>query len=607
MNEKIPLKIIISILFAVLFIFFTGNQAKAEGVFDSCEAGSLAGPIFFNYSMGYKFTLSEDGQITKLCGFFSGTRTVNLYSSAYVVLASASVTANGTNWVCSDITPVNVSSGQSYFVIVYSGSGAYYRTGETLGATKVCQGVTINYSAWQQFSGTFNSSHNSSIVTMYGMADIVFIPGQTVGMVGNVSGFAWSENIGWISFNSSNCDIDGDGLYDGSPLGCPASGSVNPYSVDIDSDGYFYGYAWSENIGWISFNRTDTGNPPEAPYNGGSGPIATFDSVSEKVSGWARALVNGGGWDGWIKLGDDSGVWPAGGQQVSIVASDEFMGWAWGDDVVGWLSFNCLNQGVCGASDYKVIVSFTLPNPPPYVENTQTVSQNYCGIPGDMGQVSFEWTYRSEDESQTQYNLQVTDFADTDFSNPSIDCTKNQSVPPDGLGSSGVVVVTPAPVVDCDAPNGFQVAYGQSYLWRVRVYDGVAWSDFEPAGGVSFTTENHPYPRVDFDISTENPSAREEVNATSTSEVFVAGEPGYKWEINPSDHGTFKTSDIIPSPKMEFTESATLKLTVTDSSGYFCDDNKIITVELSLPDWTEVPPISFLNKLLVAIFNFLKF
>lgn len=30
----------------------------------------------------------------------------------------------------------------------------------------------------------------------------------------DIAGFAWSENTGWLSFNSSNCDSDGDGITD---------------------------------------------------------------------------------------------------------------------------------------------------------------------------------------------------------------------------------------------------------------------------------------------------------------------------------------------------------------------------------------------------------
>jgi len=58
----------------------------------------------------------------------------------------------------------------------------------------------------------------------------------------NVWGWAWSENIGWISFNGVN------------------------YGVNIDpASGDFSGYAWSENIGWIKFDPA--GPYPNPPIN----------------------------------------------------------------------------------------------------------------------------------------------------------------------------------------------------------------------------------------------------------------------------------------------------------------------------------------------------
>ena len=72
----------------------------------------------------------------------------------------------------------------------------------------------------------------------------------------NLSGFAWSSNIGWISFNSSDCDTDGDGTFEGAgefggaaPAGCPTSGVAEDYGVHVAMDtGDLKGYAWSENI-----------------------------------------------------------------------------------------------------------------------------------------------------------------------------------------------------------------------------------------------------------------------------------------------------------------------------------------------------------------------
>ncbi len=159
----------------------------------------------------------------------------------------------------------------------------------------------------------------------------------------NMSGYAWSSNIGWISFNCTNtatCAASDYGVH------------VDDAQKSVGGTGDFSGHAWSSNIGWISFNRADTGNPPGAPFNSGSGPIAQIDWTTGNITGWARALsADGNGWDGWIKL---SGIWANGVRLDMSVTPNELRGYAWGSDVVGWVSFNCASAGVCSASNYKV-------------------------------------------------------------------------------------------------------------------------------------------------------------------------------------------------------------------------------------------------------------
>jgi hypothetical protein len=136
----------------------------------------------------------------------------------------------------------------------------------------------------------------------------------------NITGFAWSDNIGWVCFD--------DATY------CSTS------NVTADTTtGALSGYAWSENIGWINFGPNSCGT--QATLSGGA------------LTGWAQAVANGSGWDGCISL---SGSSPAYGVTLS---SGAFNGYAWGSDVVGWLSFNCATGGptgnnICATSNYKV-------------------------------------------------------------------------------------------------------------------------------------------------------------------------------------------------------------------------------------------------------------
>ncbi|MEI6296369.1 MAG: hypothetical protein WCO84_01820 [bacterium] len=149
-----------------------------------------------------------------------------------------------------------------------------------------------------------------------------------------VTGWAWSHSLGWISFSSSNCDSENNGVGDGKiDIGrCEGTGvePAYPYGVNINGT-QLTGYAWSSNIGggdngrsggYISFGP-DSGserainlgsdNPPDDPA-----PVwAEFDNNSStKIKGWARACTvyanncSGalksstarGGWDGWIRM-----------------------------------------------------------------------------------------------------------------------------------------------------------------------------------------------------------------------------------------------------------------------------------------------------------------
>ena len=141
----------------------------------------------------------------------------------------------------------------------------------------------------------------------------------------NVSGYVWSENIGWISLGGDNYGIKAD-----------------TSNFSTGAQGALSGYAWSEHVGWISFNRTDTGNPPGAPFGTGSGPIAQIDWSTGKMNGWAKALSATSGWDGWIKFSKDST--DSGSEYSTIVntSTGKISGWAWGSDVVGWIKMDAV-------------------------------------------------------------------------------------------------------------------------------------------------------------------------------------------------------------------------------------------------------------------------
>ncbi len=147
---------------------------------------------------------------------------------------------------------------------------------------------------------------------------------------GDLSNFAWSSNIGWISFSGPN------------------------YWVNVDNaTKNLSGNAWSSNVGWLSFDRSNAGNPPKNDIGGGSGPIAKIDAAG-KLMGWARFLSGNTatGWDGWVKLSSVAGdPIPYGVSQVG----SNLTGFAWGSEVVGWIKFCDPAKGYCVTSGPPVV------------------------------------------------------------------------------------------------------------------------------------------------------------------------------------------------------------------------------------------------------------
>ena len=149
------------------------------------------------------------------------------------------------------------------------------------------------------------------------------------GIAGNMTGFAWSDTIGWISFNCSDLDT---------------CGSVS-YGISIAADGTLSGYAWSEHVGWVSADDvTDTNCP--------AGANCKPQMSDTSMAGWLKVIAASGGWDGWISL---SGTSPAYGVVFNNTTGD-FSGFAWGDTVVGWVDFqyahttyrnSCVTGTVC--------------------------------------------------------------------------------------------------------------------------------------------------------------------------------------------------------------------------------------------------------------------
>jgi len=434
----------------------------------------------------------------------------------------------------------------------------------------------------------------------------------------NIYGWAWSDNIGWISFNCDNPEL----------LSC----STSNYRVGIDSSGSFSGYAWAgggENadsslvatIGWIKFDPPadfatyPVNGYPDAdfPYSACldlPGPGQDCDGVGDyTVSGWARAyraIEPGGqtlgGWDGWIKL---RGIWANGVSLNNSPDPSEFEGWAWAGDVIGWISFNCFNKGVCGDSDYKVSTSSNqLPN-----KSTDLEEKWRCcgGIPSVAKRTSLflNWTY-SDPNGNPQAAYEVWVDESSDFSNPKFN---NIVDPGPCLGSDCSYAVN---LVDDDEGDWLDIpplpgglVWATTYWWKVKVKNSNnVWSNFSDPK--SFITPNRASPIPNFILNPASPETGEVVNFTDESKCYLfngvadieydcdagGNEITYEWDFDDgSPVSTFKGSTTHTYSDLG---KRTVRLQVTDDlvglGLGMCYKEETIELKLPLPTWREITP-----------------
>lgn len=207
-----------------------------------------------------------------------------------------------------------------------------------------------------------------------------------------VHGYAWSSNIGWISFNCADRGV------------C----AISNYKTAIDLttghvlSGVGEHYAWSPNIGWIDTNPTS--GYPEAPNHG-----LRFDMGSGVATGWIRALSYGNGWDGWIKI-TDAEVETGGIVRNGVNTAG---GWAWGSNVVGWVQFT--NSFIVPHADCDLGADPTTITPPQAATlswscNALTTA-NSCAINNGIGtNLPVSGTRKVAPQQGTTYTLTCQGF-----------------------------------------------------------------------------------------------------------------------------------------------------------------------------------------------------
>lgn len=319
-----------------------------------------------------------------------------------------------------------------------------------------------------------------------------------------------------------------------------------------------------------------------------------MDLATGNVSGWARALAYEDGWDGWLSLrGSNYGV------KLNLTGSPKtFEGWAWGSDVIGWLSFNHLNcdsnnDGISDQGNYsqcpigKTISTYKVEstfNFPPTVGELSVSPEGCCTTPSEH----FSWTFSDPDKNpQAGFQLQVDkegNFAV--FGSGEVDFIG-------GASSDKLVLIAKDPGYD-------QLGYrgpDNPYYWQVKVWD-TGGGESNWVQGPSFTTPLHIYPQPNFNWSPRFPAKGEIVQFSDTSTCYNSSNnpiscsgKTFLWTFPVGTEFATGSSPASENPQVKFntTGPQTVSLQITDDVGV-CVTTKAIGVTLPLPKWKEISP-----------------
>jgi hypothetical protein len=269
--------------------------------------------------------------------------------------------------------------------------------------------------------------------------------------------------------------------------------------------------------------------------------------------------------------------------------SGEFSGYAWGSYVIGWLSFNCSNEGVCGTADYKVMTSFS---PAPSIANFSNTFPAPCSqsrIP------AFSW----ETDAELPYDYEIRLCGSSDCSGP------GDPLVLELIESTNSTSWAPSCSYVCNISPYDSISFGGgTYYGQVRARNtGGQWSGWTTG---SFATNDHAYPYPDFlcdEQDCEEMEIYEEVVVTmSNNSTTYDGPVSCSWDLPAVAEVVEGDPDLDCELQVKFSppppgqRNQDIDFTVTDSSSYSCPVTKTVEIRFPLPEYKEVPPMIWLKN-----------
>lgn len=420
----------------------------------------------------------------------------------------------------------------------------------------------------------------------------LFPPSAPLTEFNNIRGWAWSENIGWVSFSCHDTpDACATNNYGAHAL-TTSDLSDSSFNSGYD-EGALVGHAWSESLGWISFKRSEVAPNGSTDFPNSDDPYPSKNYTAKvntdgTVQGWARALSGIGEttWDGWIKFsGTAQDLNPYGVKFASGVFSD----YAWGGEMIGWLKFS--GPGYQTSIDPPVSISL------PTVSN---LNADFADVCVDNKNPRFSFAYNSPGGNGV--SLQKIDIEiikqGGDFASPFKTIVDSSRT--DAPGSNVSIVY-----IGNDLDRNF------NYDWRLKVTDAFGFDSgwIEEAGSPDFYVEPNKRPAVNFSWTPKLLVPDTNIyftGATTTVDIADAtcytgdiarecmGSETFLWTIQDATPAT----SILANPTVQFTSSGDaglgtgklVKLEVTDPDAGTCNVLKTITVSKPIPEFEEKRP-----------------
>jgi len=210
----------------------------------------------------------------------------------------------GIGWISMNNTNPSLSGSVSYGVNIPDASCV----GAGCNLSGYAWSENIGWVSFQEASGcpagTCSARREGNVLK--GWARIMAMPQAEALIPGNAGG--WQ---GWISLNSANCDTDSNGYIDVACGGMNnTSTPVVTYGADVtkmDGTGTNHTYAWSNELGWIDLSRATINLPLTAPTVTLSASVVVLaegqslpknTTLTWTVTGTATTCTASGGWSG---------------------------------------------------------------------------------------------------------------------------------------------------------------------------------------------------------------------------------------------------------------------------------------------------------------------